>query len=58
MRPVSNWRDVVKNRTPKEVAQFIIDDLTGYRASSSWKKEDIDNLTNAIEAIIKLASEI
>jgi hypothetical protein len=57
IRDVNNWKHVLKGKSTSQIAEFLIADMTGYRATSQHRKEDITSLDNAIRAIVEIQPE-
>lgn len=50
-RPVEDWKVIRDGKTYKELAEFILDDLTHYPVTRrSYYNSDVETLANALQA--------
>lgn len=65
-RSVQNWRTVVAGQalpgrgkpvTAHSLADFALSDMSGYRGNARFRVDDLDSLTNLLEAYAQMRIE-
>lgn len=51
MRSKEQWLRIFEQYKGTNLAEFVLDDLIGYRKTSLKRSEDVDQLTSLFEAI-------
>jgi hypothetical protein len=56
VRTTASWREILANKGSYAMAERILQDIVGYRSNSAARIESVNQLSNAILAIIELTN--